>query len=201
MDSKKAVRQLKEIQKLVRGSEMRLAASGWDEDWKILISTILSAVTRDEVTVEVCEKLFRRYNSLESLGRARVSTIEKIIRRVNFYKTKSLNVLATARELVGKKIPDSVSELIKLPGVGRKVANVYLAEAHKKDVIGVDTHVARISFKLGWTSSKNSYRIEKDLEKLFPKKYWRSINETLVLFGRSFGRSRRREDLILDGLK
>ena len=100
----------------------------------------------------------------------------------------------------GGKIPDKLIGLIEFPGVGRKVANVYLSEAHKADAIGVDTHVARISYKLGWTKFLNPNKIEKDLEKLFPRKYWKGINETLVRFGKSYGLSRKKEDVILETL-
>ena len=199
MDSKKALKQFKSLKKMVSDKNMRLAAE-WEADWKILIATILSAVTRDEVTIPVCEELFEKYPSMEKLSRARLSVVENIIKRVNFYKNKSKNIIATATILKNKKIPTKVSELVKLPGVGRKVANVYLAEAHNAHAIGVDTHVARISYKLGWTNSKKPERIEKDLEALFPKKYWREINDTLVRFGKSYGLSRRREDEILVGL-
>jgi len=200
MDSGKAVSQFKSLKKMVKDKNMRLAAE-WDEDWKVLIATILSAVTRDEVTIPVCEELFRKYSSMEKLSRARLSAVEKIIKRVNFHKNKSKNIIATAKILKNKKIPEKVSELITLPGVGRKVANVYLAEAHDAHAIGVDTHVARISYKLGWTASKNPAKIEKDLEILFPKRYWREINDVLVRFGKSYSLSRRREDEILAELK
>ena len=196
---KDAIQQFKAIERMIKDNNMRLAAQ-WSEDWKALIATIMSAVTRDEVTIVVCERLFRKYPSMKALGRAKLGDVEKIIRPVNFYRNKSRNVIATAKILSGKKIPDSVSELIKLPGVGRKVANVYLAEIHKASAIGVDTHVARISYKLGWTNSKNPHVIEKDLERLFPRSYWVKINETLVRFGKSYGTSRRREDDILRGI-
>lgn len=196
MDSKLAVWQLREMRKMVEGNSLRLAAE-WSGKYEILIATILSAQTRDEVTIEVCEVLFEKYPTIVDLSRARVSTVEKIVRRVNYYKTKARHIVGTAKMLVGKKIPETTNELAKLPGVGRKVANVYLAEAHRKDVIGVDTHVARISFKLSWTDSKNPVKVEKDLEKLFPKKYWGGINDTLVRFGKIHGRSRKGEDEIL----
>ena len=131
------------------------------------------------------------------MSKAKISKIERIIRRVNYHKTKSRNIIATSKAINQKGIPKNVEGLILLPGVGRKVANVYLAEAYKADVIGVDTHVGRISRKLSWTDKKNPYKVEKDLEKLFPKRYWRKINETLVKFGRIFGRSRIKEDEIL----
>jgi len=153
------------------------------------------------IKIEVCEVLFKKYPSMIKLSRARISGVEKIIHRVNYHKTKSKHIVATAKMLAGKRIPDSVNELLKLPGVGRKVANVYLAEAHRADAIGVDTHVKRISFKLGWTKNKNPDKIEKDLEKLFPKKYCGLINDTLVRFGKIYGRSKRQEDEILGKLK
>jgi endonuclease III len=199
MNRKKAIAQLLKLKRLTKDKDMRLAGS-WPKRYQILIATILSAVTRDEMTIEVSEVLFKKYPSFKKLGEARVDDVEKIIRRVNFYKTKAKNIVATSKMLTDKKIPEKVSELIKLPGVGRKVANVYLNEAFGADAIGVDTHVARISFKLDWTKNKNPHKIEKDLEKLFPKKYWSIINDTLVRFGRSYGRSRRREDEILSEL-
>lgn len=199
MDSRKAVLQLKAMMKMVEGNELRLAAE-WSEKYEILVATILSAQTRDEVTIPVCEVLFRKYPTMVKLSGARVSVLEKIIRRVNYHKTKARHIVGTAKMLKGEKIPETVESLLELPGVGRKVANVYLAEAHRADVIGVDTHVARISFKLGWTNSKNPVKIEKDLEELFPKKYWGGINDTLVRFGKIHGRSRKGEDLILKDL-
>jgi endonuclease-3 len=90
---------------------------------------------------------------------------------------------------------------MELPGVGRKVANVYLAEAHNAPAIGIDTHVARISKKLGWTKHKEQKKIENDLEKLFPKRYWNSINYIVVSFGQTFGRSRKKEDELLRKLR
>jgi endonuclease III len=196
MDSKLAVRQLNAIKKLTKGKEMRLAAE-WNSKYNTLVATILSAQTRDETTIPVCDILFKKYPSMKILAKARVGSVEKIIRRINYYRTKAKNIIATAKMLSGKKIPETINELLKLPGVGRKVANVYLVEAHGSDAIGVDTHVARISFKLGWTKNKNPHKIEKDLEKLFPKKYWGKVNEALVRFGKSYGRSRKQEDDVL----
>jgi len=197
MNSKLAVLQLKALRKMTEGENLRLAAE-WGSKYNILISTILSAQTRDEVTIPVCDVLFERYPSMIKLSRARVGTVENIINRVNYHKTKARHIVGTAKILGGRRIPETVKSLLELPGVGRKVANVYLAEALKADAIGVDTHVARISFKLGWTDSKNPVRIEKDLEKLFPRKYWVQINDTLVRFGKTTKRSQ--ESGILDGL-
>jgi endonuclease III len=199
MDSKLAIKQFLKIKKLIRNDKTRLAAE-WKSKYNVLIATILSAQTRDETTIPVCENLFKKYPSMIKLSKARIGTVEKIIKRVNYHKTKSKHIITTAKILSGKKIPETTDKLIKLPGVGRKVANVYLVEIHQADAIGVDTHVARISFKLGWADSKNPNKVEKDLEKLFPKKYWKQINGVLVRFGKSYGRSRKKENEILESL-
>ena len=199
MERKKAVRQLKQIQKLIIGKKMRLAAQ-WPVKWKSLIATIMASQTRDEVTIPAAERLFSKYPSMKALSKAPVRDVERLISSVNFYRNKAKHVVETAKILAGRRIPKTTEELIKLPGVGRKVANVYLADAEKMDELGVDTHVARISYKLGWTKNKNPDKVEADLRKLFPRKYWGKINEILVIFGKSIGLSRRREDAVLDTL-
>ena len=199
MDSKLAVRQLRALGKLTEGREIRLAAE-WDEPWQVLIATILSSQNRDVRTIEICNILFRKYDSVEKLARARLHSIEKVIRSINYYKTKARHIREAARIVVKDGfIGESVEELMRLPGVGRKVANVYLVQVHGAAAIGVDTHVARISQKLGWSKNKNPHKIEKDLEALFPKRYWNSINYIVVRFGQSV-RSRKREDEILKDL-
>lgn len=196
MTTKRAIKQLKAIERLVSKNPMRLAAE-WDEDWKVLISTILSSQTRDEKTIEVSNILYKKYPSAKKLGDAPLKDIQKIIKPINFYKTKSRNIKETAKIISKQGIPECLDGLLILPGVGRKVANVYLAVAHNAACIGVDTHVSRLSQKLGWTKNKNRHKIEKDLERLFPKRYWRSINYILVTFGRQHWTRKRDEDIIL----
>ena len=200
MNSLKALRQLKALRRLVRGKEPKLAAEQAAK-WKILISTILASQSRDVLTNRISAILYRKYKTPRKLADAILSDIKKIIHSINFYKTKSKHIKETARIISKSGIPKTREELMKLPGVGRKVANVYLAEAHNAPAIGVDTHVARISQKLGWTKNKNPHKIEKDLEKLFPKKYWNSINYIVVSFGQLYGNSRKREDILLEKIK
>jgi endonuclease-3 len=203
MRKEKAIRQLGELKKYITDKEMRLAAE-WPEKYQILIATILSAQTRDELTIKICDILFRKYKSMKSLSKARLFEVRKIIRPINYYKTKSKNIIKTAKIIESKfrgEIPEKIEELLELPGVGRKVANVYLVEAYKAPCIGVDTHVARLSMKLQWTKNKDRHKIEKDLEKLFPKRYWNSINYILVKFGRTYWTKGRREDEILNKIK
>lgn len=196
MNSKLAVKQLKALKKLIKGKELRLAAE-WPEKWQVLIATILSAVTRDEKTIEVCEKLFKKYPTPKRLSGASVKDIKRVIRQINYHKTKAKHIKGTCMIISKSGIPDNLGELLELPGVGRKVGNVYLAVAHESPSIGVDTHITRISRKLGWTKNKHPHKIEKDLEKLFPKKYWRHINYIVVTFGRTIGRNRNEEDKVL----
>ena len=200
MNSKKAVKQLKFIEKIITGNPMRLAAE-WDEKWKVLISTILSSQTRDEKTIEVSNILYKEYPTAKKLADAPLKDIQRIIRPINFYRTKSKNIKTAASIISTKGIPTKLDELMELPGVGRKVGNVYLAEAHKAAAIGVDTHLSRLSQKLGWTKNKDRHKIENDLKRLFPKKYWRSINYILVTFGRQHWTRKRDEDTILKKVK
>jgi len=192
-------KQLKKLEKLSSG--MRLAAESWNNDWKTLISTMMSARTRDEKTIPVAEELFKKYN-LKELAHANINDIKKIIKQVNFYKTKSKNIVNCAKILINNynsKVPMSFNELVKLPGVGRKTANVFLSE-FGYDAIGIDTHCAYISKKLNWTKSNKQEVIENDLKKLFPKKYWKKINPILVRFGKTYT-SRKEKDILLDKIK
>lgn len=200
MNSQIALKQLKALNKF--GSPMRLAAQGWKYPWQTLISIILSARTRDETTILVARNLFKKFPTLKKLSNAKISEIEKIIFKINFYKNKSKNVLNCAKSLVKNfngKVPQEIEELIMLPGVGRKTANVFISE-YGKDGIGVDTHVDYISRFLNWTQQKTADKIEKDLKKLFPKKYWSRVNPTLVRFGKTH-KSKIKKDKLLGEIK
>ncbi len=199
MYQKTALKQLRILTK--NQKKMRLAAQEWKSPFQILISTILSARTRDETTISVAEKLFNKYPNAKKLSSAKISEVEKIIRPVNFFRNKSKNIVECSKQIVELrgKIPLEIDELIKLRGVGRKTANVFLSELNH-DAIGVDTHVSYISQKLGWTKNKNPHKIEQDLKKLFPKKYWSKVNSTLVRFGKTHT-SRRKKDKILGDIR
>jgi len=190
------IKQLEELKKL--SSDIRLAAEEWDENWKILLSTLLSARTRDEVTIPVAEKLFNNYKSIKELANADLKDIKKIIKPVNFYKNKSKHLLDCAKIIYNKynsEVPLDFEKLIELPGVGRKTANVFLSELGK-DTIGIDTHVQFITNKLGWTKNKDQKKIEEDIKKLFPKEYWGKINEILVKFGKTYTSRKKKNELI-----
>jgi endonuclease-3 len=200
MDTKRAINQLNELSKL--GRPMRLAAEDWKNDYEILISTILSARTRDETTIPVAEKLFEKYKNPQKLAKGKIKNISKIIRPVNFYKTKAKNIIKCSQYLVKNfkgKVPYDFEALLSLPGVGRKTANVFLVEVGKEG-LAVDTHVAYCSRKIGWTKNTNPHKIEADLKKLFPKKYWSRINSTLVRFGKTYT-SRKQKDKIIENIR
>ena len=182
MDKKRAILQFNNIKK--KAKNIRLAADGWNKDWKTLISTIMSARTTDKKTIPVAGELFKKYKSVKALANAKISEVAKVIKPVNFYKTKSKNVVGCAKMLVSDyngKVPRDFEDLVKLPGVGRKTANVFLAVQGYGE-IGVDTHVAYISKKMGWTNSDKQKNIEEDLKKIFPKRMWGKINWVLVRF-------------------
>ena len=154
----------------------------------ILIGTILSARTRDENTSAVVKKLFAKYKTARSLARAKVSDVEKIIKSTGFYRVKSRRIIKVASIIDSQysgRVPDTLDELLKLPGVGRKTANCVLVYAFEKSAIPVDTHVHRISNRLGLVKTKTPEETEFELMKKIPKKYWLSINDTFVTYGQN----------------
>ena len=154
----------------------------------ILIGTILSARTRDENTSIVVKKLFEKYKTANSLARAKVSDVEKIIKSTGFYHVKARRIIEVASIIDSKydgKVPDSLEELLELPGVGRKTANCVLVYAFEKPAIPVDTHVHRISNRIGLVKTKTPEETEIELMKKIPKKYWLEINDTFVMYGQN----------------
>ena|SRR3989344_3612488 len=156
------------------------------DPFRILIATILSARTNDRTTAEVCKRLFKKVKNFRDLDKLNVKEIEKLIYPVGFYrnKAKSLKKLpAKIKELKG--IPRNIDDLLKLPGVGRKTANLVLVNAFDKDAIGVDVHVHRISNRLGYVKTKNPEETEKALRKKLPRRYWKDINRLFVMLGQN----------------
>lgn len=185
-----------------RDSVKRLAGDDWPKDWQTLMATIMSAQTRDEVTLPVAEHLFKKYVRLEDLASAQVLEVQRIIKPVNFSPKKARYLVASARILVekyGGAVPNTLDLLVQLPGVGRKTANLVLSELHNHEGICVDTHVHRISNVLGFVKTKTPVQTEFALMKLAPRSYWSKINRIFVLWGKDVpGRSKRR---LLDHIK
>jgi endonuclease III len=166
--------------------ELREAENG--SPLSILIGTILSARTRDESTSAVVRELFSKYKTARSLARAKLSDVEKIIKRTGFYHVKAKRIIEVASIIDSKYsglVPKTMEELISLPGVGRKTANCVLVYAFDEPAIPVDTHVHRISNRLGLVKTKIPEETEVELMKKIPKKYWIRINDTFVMYGQN----------------
>jgi len=157
--------------------------------WKILIGTILSARARDEVTEVVCIDLFKEYPTCKALANAKQKDVEKIIRRIGFFRNKAKNIINTSKIIIREykgKVPSTMDGLLSLPGVGRKVAGCVSVYAFdKNEAIPVDTHVHRISNRLGWVQTKQPEKTEQELMKKIPKRYWRFVNDILVSYGKT----------------
>ncbi len=157
----------------------------------ILLSTILSLRTKDETTANACKKLCKKVKTPEDILKLSTKEIEKLIYPVGFYKTKAKNVKQIAQILIEKyngKVPDTIDELLKLPGVGRKTANLVVVKAYNKEGLCVDTHVHRISNRWGYVNTKTPEETEMALRKKLPKKYWEEYNDLLVAFGQTICR-------------
>ena len=156
------------------------------DPFKVLIATILSARTKDEVTAAASRRLFERVNDHRELGKLTEEEIRDLIFPVGFYKTKArhLKLLpAVLDDEFGGKIPQDVDRLTALPGVGRKTANLVVAVAFKKPAVCVDVHVHRIFNRLGYISTKTPFDTEIELRRIFPQKFWTTFNSYFVSFG------------------
>ncbi|MCX7725643.1 MAG: endonuclease III [Chitinispirillaceae bacterium] len=158
------------------------------DPFKVLVTTILSARTKDNVTTEAARRLFSYVSSPDELEKLSISDLEKIIFPVGFYRTKAKNLKklpSVLREKFNNIIPQTVEELIQLPGVGRKTANLVVAIAFRKAAVCVDTHVHRIFNRLGYVQTKTPFETEMELRKHLPKKYWLTFNSYFVSFGQN----------------
>jgi len=157
---------------------------------ELLIATMLSAQTTDKLVNQITPFLFSKYLNVEDFAKADYEELDKIINKVNFHRNKAKSIISASKMIVEKyssNVPDTMEALITLPGVARKTANVVLGNAYQKaEGIAVDTHVVRLSKKLGLTDNSDPIKIEKDLMNLIPRKNWISFSHMLILFGREF---------------
>lgn len=162
---------------------------------ELAIAVILSAQCTDERVNQVTPELFRRFPTMALLAKARQEEVEKIIYSTGFYRNKARNIIRLAQILTEKfqgKIPKDFEVLQKLPGIGRKSANVIMNIAfHQAPGIVVDTHVLRLSQRFGYTNSKNPEKVEKELMKIIPQKYWLNFSLYLIYHGRKFCQARK----------
>lgn len=157
----------------------------------VLISTVMSHRTRDDVTYPAARKLFERFSTPEEMAEADTGEIEALIKDVGFYRIKAGRIKEISGILLEKydgRVPEYMESLLELPGVGRKTANCVLAQAFLKDALAVDTHVHRISNRLGLVETKVPDETETELKKIFPQRYWRHVNLLLVKLGQNICR-------------
>lgn len=161
--------------------------------FQLLIATILSAQCTDNQVNKVTRHLFAAYPDPTALARAPLADIKKVIYSTGFYNHKAKNIQACARALLAGhqgRVPENLDELVKLPGVGRKTANVVLSAAFGHSTIVVDTHVLRISNRLGLTDRTDPAGVEQDLMRIIPMASWNDLSLQLIYFGREICRAR-----------
>jgi endonuclease-3 len=159
-----------------------------DGPFQLLCATVLSAQTTDVAVNKVTPKLFAAYPDARALGDAKPSDVERIVGSLGFFRQKAKAIIGLSKQLVKDhdgQVPRTLGELVELPGVGRKTANVVLGVAFgAPEGVVVDTHVQRISQRLGWTKNRDPEKIEKDLCKLIPRKDWDITSHLLIFHGR-----------------
>ena len=161
--------------------------------YQLTIAVVLSAQTTDKQVNAVTPQLFQKYNNFKSLGNANIEDVMNIIKSTGFYKTKSQNIIKIGKIVAEKfqdTLPNNIEELITLPGVGRKSANVILAMGYNIPAIPVDTHVMRIACRLGYADKRDPIVVEKALASMIPKKDWQKSHLLFIRHGRATCRAR-----------
>lgn len=163
-------------------------------DWQLLLAIMLSAQSTDKQVYEVLPRLWDRFSSLELMADAPLEEIEDCIRSIGLYKSKAKNMKQCCNQILTEyngKVPTTIDELVKLAGVGRKTATLFLSDAYGIPGVTVDTHVLRIAKRLGWAVGKNPVEVEKELMQVLPKEHWNRINFQLIYHGRSICTARK----------
>ncbi len=157
------------------------------DPWQLLVATVLSAQTTDENVNRVTPVLFGRWPTPEDLAEADPEAVEEVVFSTGFYRQKTKSILSLAADIVEKfdgQVPDDLDEMVTLRGVGRKTASVVLAEAWGRPAIAVDTHVKRVSARLGMTATTDPVKVEHDLRARYPEQEWAGISMRIIQFGR-----------------
>ncbi|MDY5975711.1 MAG: endonuclease III [Anaerovoracaceae bacterium] len=168
-------------------------ALNYQTPFQLLIAVVLSAQTTDKSVNNVTPLLFEQYPDPSSLAAADQDDVAECIRRIGMYRTKSRNIISLSAKLVsdyGSEVPDDYESLVSLPGVGRKTANVVLAEAFGHQRIAVDTNVFRVSNRIGFTSEKDVLRTEMELMRTIPEEMWSHSHHLLIFHGRNLCQAR-----------
>ncbi|MBI4400330.1 MAG: endonuclease III [Nitrospirae bacterium] len=181
---RRAARILNALERAVPSAQVEL---DHNTPLELLVATILSAQCTDQRVNQVTPALFRRYRRAADYAKADLAELEALIRPTGFFKNKARNIVACGRALAerfGGEVPDTMDALVTLPGVGRKTANVILGNCFGKPAVVVDTHVKRVSQRLGLAAGEDPDRIEQALQRLFPSDRWTSGSQRLLLHGR-----------------
>lgn len=188
--SYKALRVLQLVRDSVRSSTTlgKIRDQEDSNPFKILVSTIMSARTRDPVTDKAAERLFRDYPDVKALAQAKIEKVAQVIKPVSFYNQKAKHIIDASKQILKEydgSVPETYDELTSLPGVGRKTAGCVLVYGFGKPAIPVDVHVHRISNRIGLADTAVPEETEAELLRLYDKKYWIDLNELFVSFGQT----------------
>lgn len=191
MNQKKSIEIIKKLKEYYPDAKCSL---NFTTPFEMLIAVILSAQCTDERVNKTTPSIFEKYNTPEDFSNMSLELLESLIHPCGFYRNKAKNIKSTAQILVEKynsKVPHTMDELISLPGVGRKTANVVMLEAfNNPQGVAVDTHCRRICNRIGFSYNKEPIKIEQDLLKIFPKDYYYDLNHILIWHGRKICTSR-----------
>ncbi len=176
------------IRRLKREYPELKTALKFNNPFELLVATVLSAQATDIHVNKVTENLFKKYKTIRDYANVSLETLQKDVSSINFYRTKAKNICESAKMIIknfNSKVPMTMEELITLPGVARKTANIILSSAYGiNEGIAVDTHVKRLANRLGLTKNEDPVKIEKDLMELTPKSEWGNLSHLLIFHGR-----------------
>lgn len=181
-------RTLEILKRLRKKYPKPVTALHYGAPFELLVATILSAQTTDAHVNRVSEGLFRKYTSVKDYAYADLETLRNDVRSINFYRTKAKNIHESAKMILeefGGRVPKTMDELTRLPGVARKTANIVLSNAYGvNEGIAVDTHVKRVAYRLGITKNEDPVKIEQDLMAFVPREDWGNFSHLLIIHGR-----------------
>lgn len=165
----------------------------YEEDFQFVVAVILSAQCTDKIVNQITPKLFQKFGSIKEFALSNIEELQKYLSAINYFRTKATYIQKTAQlilEKFGGKIPCKKKDLISLPGIGPKSANAILSQLFQIPTIVVDTHVIRLSNRMGFTKEKDPRKIEKDLSILWPKETWIAFSKLLIIHGRTICQAR-----------
>lgn len=190
-----ATRRARKIQRvLAQTYPYAVAELDFDDAWQLLVATVLSAQTTDVRVNSVTPTLFAAYPGARELAEAEPEAVQEIVRPLGFYRSKARSIQALANRVVDEydgEVPGTLADLVTLPGVGRKTANVVLGNAFGVPGVTVDTHFGRLARRLGWTEHEDPVKVERDVTALFPPGVWTELSHQLIYHGRRICHARK----------